>query len=88
MKYIIKYTATATPDNPNFAGAVHDYFYGVNEHLVSDIDTGKMYYYLAKEYGYKYRKTAVRAMNKFIDRHKHSPYKCFWEYTGEVIEIN
>ena len=35
-RYIIKVTATATSDNPNFAGEVHTYYYGKNQSRISE----------------------------------------------------
>lgn len=35
-RYIIKVTATATSDNPNFAGEVKTYYFGKGQFLISD----------------------------------------------------
>lgn len=83
-RYIIKVTATATSDNPNFAGEVHTYYFGKGQSLISDkvelVDA--LSKYLPTEYGYKRRCDAVKAAKFWNDTlgDKH------WGYETEIIE--
>ena len=80
IRYIIKVTATATSDNPNFAGDVQTYYYGKGQFIISyreePVNALK---YLVTEYGYKRRYDAVKA-SKFWDNAK------YWDYKTEIIE--
>ena len=83
-RYIIKVTATATSDNPNFAGEVHTYYYGKNQSRISENEiveplTALSKYFLT-EYGYKRRCDAVKA-SKFWDNDAK-----YWDYVTEIIE--
>lgn len=83
--YIIKVTATATSDNPNFAGEVRTYYFGKGQFLISNktepMDDA-LSKYLMTEYGYKRRGDAVRAA-KFWDD---TPDAKYWGYKTEIIE--
>ena len=86
MRYIIKVTATATSDNPNFAGEVHTYYYGKNQSRISESEmvepmTALSKYFLT-EYGYKRRYNAVKA-SKFWDN---TPDDKYWNSVTEIIE--
>lgn len=81
IRYIIKVTATATSDNPNFAGDVQTYYYGKGQFMISyrEEPVNALYKYLVTEYGYKRRYDAVKA-SKFWDNAK------YWDYKTEIIE--
>ena len=81
IRYIIKVTATATSDNPNFAGDVKTYYYGKNQFLIinSEEPLDALSKYFLAEYGYKRRYDAVKA-SKFWDNAK------YWDYKTEIIE--
>lgn len=81
IRYIIKVTATATSDNPNFAGDVQTYYYGKGQFMISYIEepVNALSKYLVTEYGYKRRYDAVKA-SKFWDNAK------YWDYKTEIIE--
>ena len=81
IRYIIKVTATATSDNPNFAGDVQTYYYGKGQFMISyrEEPVNALSKYLVTEYGYKRRYDAVKA-SKFWDNAK------YWDYKTEIIE--
>ena len=83
MRYIIKVTATATSDNPIFAGEVQTYYYGKNQFLIlnSEEPLDALSKYFLAEYGYKRRCDAVKAA-KFWNN---TPAK-YWDYKTEIIE--
>ena len=80
-RYIIKVTATATSDNPSFAGEVKTYYYGKDQFMISYRvePVNALSEYLVTEYGYKRRCDAVKA-SKFWDNAK------YWDYVTEIIE--
>lgn len=81
IRYIIKVTAIATSDNPNFAGDVQTYYYGKGQFMISyrEEPVNALSKYLVTEYGYKRRYDAVKA-SKFWDNAK------YWDYKTEIIE--
>ena len=80
-RYIIKVTATATSENPNFAGDVQTYYFGKDQFMISYRvePVNALSEYLVTEYGYKRRCDAVKA-SKFWDHAK------YWDYVTEIIE--
>lgn len=82
-RYIIKVTATATSDNPNFAGEVHTYYYGKDQYLIGDKTSTleALDKYLVTEYGYKRRCDAVKA-SKFWDDY----YAKYWDYNVDIVK--
>ena len=82
MRYIIKVTATATSDNPNFAGDVQTYYYGKGQFMISyrEEPVNALSKYLVTEYGYKRKYDAVKA-SKFWDNDAK-----YWDYKTEIIE--
>lgn len=81
IRYIIKVTATATSDNPNFAGDVQTYYYGKAQFMISyrEEPVNALSKYFVTEYGYKRRYHAVKA-SKFWDNAR------YWDYKTEIIE--
>lgn len=76
IRYLIKVTATAKPNNPDFAGAVLTYYYGRSQILVGVHSEGIMppeemetYSWYVKEYGYKTRNTkrAEQFWSSYVD---------------------
>lgn len=83
-RYIIKVTATATSDNPNFAGEVKTYYFGKGQFLISDKaePMDALSKYLLTDYGYNRRCDAVKA-DKFWDN---TPDAKYWGYVTEIVE--
>lgn len=83
-RYITKVTATATSDNPHFAGDVQTYYYGKNQCMISygEKPVNALSKYFVTEYGYKRRCDAVKAA-KFWDN---TPDAKYWDYKTEIIE--
>lgn len=84
IRYIIKVTATATSDNPNFAREVRTYYYGKNQFLISNSEEplDALSKYFLAEYGYKRRCDAIKAA-KFWNN---TPEAKYWGYKTEIIE--
>ena len=91
IRYLIKVTATAKPNNPNFAGAVITYYYGRSQILVGVHSEGvdppeelEIPSYYVKEYGYITRNTkrAERFWNSLNDYHG---IPSFWTYEAETV---
>lgn len=86
IRYLIKVTATAKPNNPNFAGAVITYYYGRSQILVGvhservdppeEMEISSCY---VKEYGYNTRNT------KRAERFWTSSNPIFWTYNAETV---
>lgn len=83
-RYIIKVTATATADNPNFAAEVRTYYFGKGQVMISDKveHMDALDRYLMTEYGYKRSCDAVKAA-KFWNN---TPDAKYWSYDTEIIE--
>lgn len=84
-RYIIKVTAIATSDNPNFAGEVHTCYYGKGQSLIKDhaeLLDELWFKYRVEEYGYKRKYDAVKA-SKFWDNTYDAKY---WDYDTEIVE--
>ena len=77
-KYLVKITATATDDNPNFAGETKTYYYGKGE-----AEKGKLTLKtFAVMYGYKTAQTAARS---WIYRNLH--LERYWNNEAEIIAV-
>lgn len=96
IRYLIKVTATAKPNNPTFAGAVLTYYYGRSQILVGVHSEGimppeemELYSWLVKEYGYKTRNTkrAEQFWSSDVDdRYFIDPDGSdFWTYKTETV---
>lgn len=96
IRYLIKVTATAKPNNPTFAGAVLTYYYGRSQILVGVHSEGvdppeemEIYSWYVKEYGYKTRNTkraerfwtSLNTEENFIDPDNPD----FWTYKAETV---
>lgn len=91
-KYLIKTVATATAENPSFAGQTHIFYYGKNQScLGSSEDLGRVWKvndpselpkFLIEEYGYS-RKCDV-ARSWILNNPENSK---FWTETTEIIEV-
>lgn len=96
IRYLVKVTATAKPNNPNYAGAVLTYYYGRNQSLMGVRSEGimppeemELSSWLVKEYGYKTRNTK-RAEQFWSscgdDRYFVDPENMnFWTYKAETV---
>lgn len=96
IRYLIKVTATAKPNNPTFAGAVLTYYYGRNQILVGVHSEGVMppeemelSSWRVEEYGYKTRNTkrAEQFWSSYVDdRYFIDPEDMnFWIYKAETV---
>ena len=83
-RYITKVTATATSDNPNFAGETKTYYFGKGQFPISDKAESieELSKFFITGYGYKRRCDAVKAA-KFWDN---TPDAKYWDYKTEIIE--
>ena len=91
-KYLIKTVATATAENPTFAGQVHVLWYGVNQSLLgSSVDLGmvkkvndpsELPKFLIEEYGYSRKCDAARSW--ILNNPENSK---FWTETTEIVEV-
>lgn len=83
-RYAIKVNATATSDNPNFAGDVRTYYFGKGQFMISmkEEPVNELSRYFMTEYGYKRSCDAVKAA-KFWDN---TPDAKYWSYETEIIE--
>lgn len=78
--------ATATEDNPNFAGEVKTYYYGKKQTRLDD--EGKVLKQYVDEYGYTTKGAASRSLkclekwfNSRVDRFH------YWTYEFSVVEL-
>ena len=90
VRYIVKSTATATENNPNFKGTIDIYYYGKEEYLfcsysketwikwktIYDVPVG-----LIEEYGYKRTYTAKQSYT-----YKHTEER-YWKYETSIVAI-
>lgn len=86
IRYLIKVTATAKPNNPNFAGAVITYYYGRSQILVGVHSEGvdppeemEIPSYYVKEYGYKTLNT--KRAEQFWSSYDY----IYWTYKAETV---
>lgn len=96
IHYLIKVTATAKPNNPNFAGAVLTYYYGRNQILLGVHSEGVMppeemelSSWRVEEYGYKTRNTkrAEQFWSSYVDDRYFidSEDMNFWTHKAETV---
>lgn len=91
IRYLIKVTATAKSNNPNFAGAVIIYYYGRSQILVGVHSEGvdppqemEIPSYYVKEYGYTTRNT--KSAERFWTSLTDDPsIPSFWTYKAETV---
>ena len=91
IRYLIKVTATAKPNNPNYAGAVITYYYGRSQILVGVHSEGvdppqelEISSYYVKEYGYTTRNTK-RAERFWTSLTDDPSIPNFWTYKAETV---
>lgn len=84
IRYILKVTATGTYGNPNFAGEVHTYYYGKDQHLISNKaeQLDALDEYLVTEYGYKRKCDADKAAKFWAATYDEK----YWDYEVGIIE--
>lgn len=93
IRYLIKVTATAKPNNPSYAGAVITYYYGRNQQLLGshhekftahiELD---LIPYLIDRYGYRTRST--KKAEQFWNSLNSDPNFDFWTYQTETVAYN
>ena len=89
VRYIIKVTAKAKDNNPNFAGKTNIYLYGKGQMLlamdeqVPFIRVNTLTNYCVEHYGYKRQCDAIRA-TKFWNEYT-AEHEKFWTYSTEII---
>ena len=96
IRYLIKVTATAQPNNPNYAGAVLTYYCGRGQSLmavhfegVTPSEEMDFCTWLIREYGYKTRNTkraeqfwtSLNTDTHFLDPENRS----YWTYKTETV---
>ena len=91
IRYLIKVTATAKPNNPNYAGAVITYYYGRSQIIVGVHSEGidppqemEIPSYYVKEYGYTTRNTK-RAERFWTSLNDDPSIPNFWTYETETV---
>ena len=77
-KYLVKITATATDDNPSFAGETRTYYYGKGETEKDNLTLETF----AVMYGYK---TAQTAKMSWIYRNPN--LERYWNNEAEIIAV-
>ena len=89
VRYIIKVTAKAKNNNPNFAGKTNVYWYGKGQMLLAilleapTVEIMTLTNYCIEHYGYKRQPDAIRAA-KFWDEYS-KEHKKYWTYNTEII---
>lgn len=89
VRYIIKVTAKAKDNNPNFAGKTNVYWYGKEQMLLAQDEQSPtvkivtLTNYCIEHYGYKRRYDAIRAA-KFWNEYT-AEHEKFWTYNTEII---
>ena len=91
-KYLIKTVATATAENPTYAGQTHIMYHGKNQsclgssedlHRVWKVnDPSELPKFLIEEYGYSRKCDAARSW--ILNNPENSK---FWTETTEIIEV-
>ena len=88
--YFIKITSVATETNKNFSGETHTYLYGKAEALIETQGNKRLQVkfspYIAREYGYKRKRDAVRSMKRHQEFFEMESKN--WLDTAEIVEIN
>lgn len=94
IRYLVKVTATATEDNPNFKGAAYTYYYGRNENLlgassyrIEPPEYMELIPYYVERYGYKNRNTS-KAVKFHTSLNRYPSFiddTYFWSYTVETV---
>lgn len=92
IRYLIKVTATARPNNPDFAGEVHTAYYGKDQKLIAGT-----YTYMNTEpikgdvLHYGYRVTPSKHALDFWNVTMNTPIgdnPIFWDYKAEVVKYD
>ncbi len=83
--YLVKQVSTATPENPNFAGAVHTSYYGKGDTIIASDDpyiNRPLNEWWVKEYAYTRLCDAKR--NWTFNHPENTKY---WTSTVEIEEV-
>lgn len=94
IRYLIKVTAIATDDNPNFKCANYTYYYGRNQRLLGATSIGieppeymEFTRYLVEQYGYKNRNTskAIKFWTSLNNDPSFIDISHFWIRSAETV---
>lgn len=89
VKYIVKVTSVATPENPSFAGETSIYWYGKGGEVLCVEGTHRpnenrpMWEWGVREYGYDRLCDAKRNWS-----YKNPENSKYWRSTSEIVEVN
>lgn len=92
IRYLIKVTATARPNNPDFAGEVHTAYYGKDQKLIAGT-----YTYMNPEpikadvLSHGYKVTPSKHALDFWNVTMNTPIgdnPIFWDYKAEVVKYD
>ena len=83
--FIIKVKATATEQNKNFKGEVQTSYYGKQEKLLSDGELPAKYW--VKNYGFKTKAAACRALKSLKETHDWFEKYGTWTHEHSIVEI-
>lgn len=89
VRYIIKVTAKAKNNNPNFAGKTNVYWYGKGKMLLAidlqeaTVKIMPLTNYCVEHYGYKRIRDAIYAAKFWNEYNEDS--KSYWTYSTEII---
>ena len=83
----IKCIATATNDNPNFAGEVKTYYYGKKQAHLDD--EGKVLKWCVDEYGYSKKAMAERGLKSLekVFTETSVKFPSYWTYEFSIVEL-
>lgn len=83
--FIVKKHYEATVDNIDFAGNIHDVFYGKQE---TRLDSGNgPIGWLVREYGYSTKAAAVKGLKKAQSLAEWETSYGMWNITASIVEI-
>lgn len=80
----IKCVATATNDNPNFAGEVKTYYYGKKQARLDD--EGKVLKWCVDEYGYSKAERGLKSLEKVFTETS-VKFPSYWTYEFSIVEL-
>ena len=85
-KYLVKTVSTATAENENFAGEIHEYLHGKGETLIAASGdpwiNREAYPAMIREYGYNRACDAKRAWS-----YRNPENTKWWQSTVEIIAV-
>lgn len=92
IRYLIKVTSTARPNNPDFAGEVHTTYYGKDQKLLAGTYTYmNLELIKADVLSYGYKVTPSKNALDFWNVTMNTPIgdnPVFWDYKAEVVKYD